>query len=81
MTPLKIEMLLWYYSRVEDYREGDFSAPAVREAIDSFLADGLLMLSDAVPRTRSYCLTDRGEAYVKHLMAIPLPVAVWVVRQ
>ena len=29
MTPLLIEIMLHYYSRVDDYRNGNFDAPAV----------------------------------------------------
>lgn len=80
MTPLCLDILLWYHCRAADYREGDFSAPAVREAIDRFV--GTLNLLETVPPPnmagyRTYRLTPRGQAYVDHVLSIPLPVCRW----
>ena len=82
MTPLEIEILLWYHCRAADYRDGDFSAPAVRDTIDNF-RDHLGLIENRengrcgdYPCT--YRLTDRGEAYVGALKAVPLPVKTWV---
>jgi len=36
MTPLQLQILIHYAYSAEDYRQGDFSATAVREAIDLF---------------------------------------------
>lgn len=82
MSPLQIEILLWYYARANDYRDGDFSAPAVREAVDDFRgAAGMLAPTNDLPSgqvaLRAYRLTDRGQAYVDALMAMPLPVCRW----
>lgn len=84
MTPLQIDILLWYYTRAVDYRDGDLSAPAVREAIDEFRVSTRLLV--AIPQGdhspgdhRSYRLTERGEAYVAALQSLPLPECRWVV--
>jgi hypothetical protein len=78
VTPLEIGILLHYRGTVGDYRGGDFSAPAVRDAIDRFRdIDGMLAY-DNDRRDRTYALTERGEAYVQALMAVPLPVQQWV---
>lgn len=80
MCPLEIEILLWYYTRANDYRDGDFSAPAVRETIDRFRGEDGLIAPTVAPTNgeqkveRAYRLTDRGQAYVNALMALPLPV-------
>ena len=71
MTPLEIEIVLHYYCRPYDYRDGDFSAPAVREAIDRMVSDE--MLEADAPAFRAYQLAARGRAYVDALMALPLP--------
>lgn len=79
MTPLQIEILLWYHCRAADYRDGDFTAPAVREAIDDFR--GAARLLEPAPKPngcRAYRLSDRGEAFVKRLCETPLPVCRWV---
>jgi hypothetical protein len=77
MTPLEIDILLHYYSRGGDYREGDFSAPAVREAIDNF-SKREEMLRPCESGSRTYALSERGMAYVDALMRLPLPRRVWL---
>lgn len=42
MTPLQIEIVLHYYVRPTDYRDGDFTAPAVSQALDHFKRAGVL---------------------------------------
>lgn len=76
MSPLQIEILLHYYCSPGDYRDGDFSAPAVRETIDNFRGVDE-MLRGCESGSRTYRLTDRGLAYVDALMRLPLPRKVW----
>lgn len=84
MSPLEIEILLWYHTRPVDFREGDFSAPAVRSAIDRF-RDVHGLLQERTEKVsgdfRTYSLTERGEVYVSALMSLPLPVreCKWVI--
>lgn len=81
MTPLEIEILFHYYTRAGDFREGDFSAPAVRQTIDAFTGElGLLELRENgrcgdYPTT--YQCTRRAEVYLEHLLDIPLPIQIW----
>ena len=79
MTPLELSILIHYYCHVEDYRFGDFSATAVRGAIDWFKGSaGMLEPSnrndypDAI-----YKLTDKGIFFVEQLCNVPLPVRSW----
>lgn len=83
MTPLEIEILLHYHCRTNDYRDGDFAAPVVRETIDAFRDDHGLI--EPLPKesrefgvARTYRLTQRGEVYIAALKAIPLPTKVWI---
>lgn len=86
MSPLEIEILFWFNIRCCDYRDGDFSAPAVREAIDRF-RDDLGLLEVIAPETRNkgddrtYRCTDRARFYLDAIQAIPLPVARWEIPQ
>lgn len=80
MTPFEISIMLHYYTRVDDFRCGDFSAQAAGDALTSFLDLGLLR---EVPyteggRAADYGITDRGRAYVEALKAVPLPIQKWV---
>lgn len=81
MTPLEISILLHYRCTVTDFRDGDFSAPAVREAIDRLhKVDDLLMLTPQGMRAThgAYVITERGRAFVEALERMPLPIQVWV---
>ncbi len=75
MTPLEIEIILHYYARANDYRDGDISAPSVRETIDRFLEDEDILGSyPPCPESpRKYHLTERGRIFVEALCALPLP--------
>lgn len=79
MSPLMIEILLHYFARTNDYRDGDFSASAVRDAITWFHEhEHLLEQTPVGPRHAAYVLTDRGRVYVEALLSVPLPVQKWV---
>lgn len=80
MTPLQLSILIHYRGSAADFRFGDFSAPAVREAIDWFRGEaGMLEPAnhDSYPDA-AYKLTTKGEFFVDQLCAMPLPVSVWV---
>lgn len=80
MTPLEIEILFHYHCRAVDYRDADFSAPAVRAAMDRFTGElGLLELEKDPSLRRTWRPTDRAEVYLEHLMSQPLPVKTWVI--
>lgn len=82
MSPLEISILLHYSWSTRDYREGDFGAPAVREAIDRFYkVDELLKPTPEALRGTwgAYVITDRGRAFIKALTDMPLPVCVWTI--
>lgn len=84
MTPLQIEILLHYNSRAADYRNGDHSAPAVKDALNWFLEMDVIRhhgfkpeyFGDGQLKVR-YELTSRGKAFVEYLQMIPLPTASW----
>jgi len=81
MTPLGLEILLWYRIRATDYREGDFSAPAVLDTINYF-RDNVGLLIPTPSRTGncvSYCLTGRANIYLDHILSVPLPECVWII--
>ena len=75
MSPLQIQILLHYHISPTDFRDGDFSAPAVREAIDMFCDEGMLCLSDSLNAV--YEATEGVNVYVNKLMSIELPTLKW----
>jgi len=77
MSPLGIEILLHYHCRVDDFRSGDFSAPAVRDLIDAFTSEGMLIPNATPGYHRTYQLSERGETYVNALCRVPYPINKW----
>lgn len=86
MTPFQIDIMLHYYTRADDWRNGDHSAPICKETFDWFLDQGLLThanfhverFEDGTIKAR-WKLTDRGLAYVEAIKQVPLPEQAWVV--
>jgi len=74
MTPLLIEMILHYHATPGDYRDGDFSAPAVREAIDWMREESLIVYK----KEGGYQATERLHAYVEKICSIDLPIKKWI---
>ncbi len=80
MTPLEISILIHYRCSPTDFRDGDFSAPAVRQAIDQFKDSGFIRLTEDDDKAEAiYVGTDKCRAYVEALEAVPEPVQRWVV--
>ena len=77
MTPLQIQIALTYYATASDFRDGDFNAPAVREAIDYFVEIGFLRLSQPWVTKTIYEPTERLQAYCRKLCSISLPKQMW----
>jgi len=74
MSPMYVEILLWYYHSPMDYPNLD--APIVKSAIQEFVEAGILMKSEG---ERQYeCVRPALEVYVKELLAVPLPKQVWI---
>lgn len=78
-TPLVIEIGLHYHCRPDDFRGGDFSAPAVRAAIDAFVEAGMLALQPGVKD--SYYATGGLAAWVEALTSVPFPECHWIIPQ
>lgn len=78
-TPLQMEILLHYYCSASDFREGDFSAPAVRSAIDSFAEVEGLLTASSQPEYGAYEITERGRCLIDHILETPAPVQMWVI--
>ena len=81
MSPLEIEILLHYYRCPTDYRDGDFSAPDVQDAIERFRdTHNLLEPTHSMDEfcEPHYTITERGHVFVEALCNMPLPVKTWV---
>ena len=88
MTFLEIKMLIHYAVSGTDYRDGDFSAPAVRHTIDVFRGEfGLLESIEEEEHDGTtkllpmYRITERGRVFVEALARVPLPEQAWVMPE
>ena len=78
MSPLKIDILLWYHSRHVDY--SDLVSSAHQEAICYFLNNGyLIMMEPGEEFDMSYKPTEKLHFYVEALCNVPEPVQEWVI--
>ena len=76
-TPLEIEIAMHYCVKADDYRNGNFSAPAVREAIDRFISAGLL--EESPHSGICYDASPGLQAWLERITAIGFPkkVTTW----
>ena len=77
MTPLQIGILLHYACFVTDYRDGDFTAPTVKDAMDEFIEKGLLKKNYDSQYCACYVATEGCRVYVDKLCQVPLPEYRW----
>jgi hypothetical protein len=78
MSPLKVELLLWYYHSPIDFP--NFDAPAVQDAIDDFCKAGIFrrtMKNEVTNRKIDYSQSAL-DAYVNEILSVPLPKQIWV---
>lgn len=86
MSPLELSILIHYKGHADDFNDGDFSAPAVRDFIDKFIdtsdswtTSGML---EQIPleegKYSTYRLTEKGHVFVDALCALRPPIQVWV---
>jgi len=78
MNLLTIEIIIHYWTRGNDYRDGDLSAPAVKESINFLLEEDMIRRNDGSHyKSMKYIPTDRLQAFVFHLQELPLPEKKW----
>ena len=77
MTILELEILMHYYAYANEYRDGDFSAPAVRKAMVrhtfNSMLERVLKKLPCEDLAEKYKLTDKGRFFVEHILKTPLP--------
>ncbi len=79
MTPLHIDIMLHYNIGDSDYRDGDFSAPAVREFVQDLITYDLLERFPQDEDCKFKCgITEKGRAWINGLCQTPMPVQKWV---
>ena len=84
MTPLMIEILMWYFCRAEDHKDAFNPPPAQKEAFARFVKNGYLednAIGGQVGQGEMrYSPTERLHVYCGALCKMPEPIQKWVVR-
>jgi hypothetical protein len=76
MTPLHLEILMWYYTRGAEYPyEGNETRIGYAAELQR---DGLLCSIAGDKLGRSYAPTDKGKFWIEQVLALPLPIQRWV---
>ena len=70
-TPNDIDVMLHYYASPTIHPRAD--APAVREATEMFVREGLLEPEGS----HHYNATDKGAAWISMLLRVPFPRVAW----
>ena len=76
MTPIQLEVLVHCYVSPEQHPR--FFAPAVWKAFNSFLRQGIIEYNSQRKEPFVYVTTEKGEAWLKTILATPQPRQVWV---
>lgn len=71
-SPGNLELLLHCHYSARNHERSD--APAIIEGIRMLSNADMIETRDGIWRT-----TERGAAFIEHLMTIPFPVAKWVI--
>ena len=74
-TPLHIEILIWYHTRVEKMPNHD--APAVIDYTASLVNLGILY--ESISDSTGYKITPKGHVWLKAILSTPLPIQHWIV--
>jgi len=81
MTPNDIDVLLHYYVCTEHHPRAD--APWVKDSLRFWIKEEILVAeADPIPQgCHGLVISERGECFIKELLATPLPVTKWVVER
>lgn len=78
MTPLELEICLWYNSRCEDMPWVMGDAPIRDRVVGELIDLGLLRETPKSDTTMRYGPTDKLHAFISMLCKTPLPALSWV---
>jgi len=76
MSLLEIEIILHYSYSPDDYRDGNFSAPVVRKAIQMFCDNDMLVRNDE-QHQQKFSITPKGQFYVEAILNVKMPVEMY----
>jgi hypothetical protein len=74
LTPNELEILIHYYVCPEIHDR--FNAPAVEEACNKFVQDGIFIEDEFI--YGKYTVTKKGQSWINNILNTPMPIEVWV---
>lgn len=78
MSPLTLQIIIHYCVRAVDYRDGDLSAPAVKQVIAYLENEEMIRKvtkdDDNCFHTMKYVGTTKARYYLDYICKIPFPV-------
>lgn len=79
MTPYALGIVLHYYARADEHSDAMRNPNSWQDNVDRLVDMGLIRpRRDTTNYSGTYETTERGEVYVKAVLALPLPVQAWV---
>jgi hypothetical protein len=71
-TPLNLEVLMHFHCSNERFPR---DTPAIGDAISYLIQTEMIDSS----KVGVHCVTDKGHAYIKHILNVPFPKKTWVI--
>lgn len=76
MTPLKVEILLWYYSSDSNFPR--IQTSAFNEAMQEFIQNGIATLNKDQNSSTLYEFDREAlSMYIEEILRVPLPTKTW----
>jgi len=76
MTPLHVEILIWYYCHPNDFPNLD--AQGVKSAIKDLCDAGVLYMNPAVHKNKVGYHQSALDVYMDAVLSVPLPKQIWI---
>ncbi len=73
ISPFCLQIIIHYCVMACDFRDGDFSAPAVMEVLNGLESEGMIEKAPKNSKGQKYIGTTKARFYLDFLLKIPFP--------
>lgn len=80
ISPIILQMIIHYCVCCDDFREGDLSAPAVRDGLAILIAEKMLSVNDKQGNPK-YRATDKAKYYLNYICQTPFPIMIYKIPE
>ena len=77
ISPMELEILLFYYYSPMAYHRDNVSSKAIQAALDFLINEGMLEETKREGAQRGYDVSGKGQFYIAYILATPFPVSRW----